>query len=126
MEAHMKTPIQRVIAAIVSFGAIIVASSAHAEGPTRLECEINAKAASAAADAAIMSKHDLDKASAGVVVGSGCGALIFLTGWFDFGTGAAICAVATAAAVVSTPAEANAEAAKEAYGRIRDPRCVAP
>lgn len=122
----MRTPFQSLIAVLAGVIVLGVSAPSYADAPSRLECEINAKAASAAADAAIMSKHDLDKAAAGAVVGGGCGALLILTGWFDFGTGAAICAVATAAAVVTTPAEANAEAAKEAYGRVRDPRCVAP
>jgi hypothetical protein len=104
--------------------ALLYPAAGKADAPTPYECEVNQKAASAAVDAAIQSKHDVDKAAAGLMVGGTCGVVLLSTAWFDFGVSTLICAVATAAAVQMTPAEANAGVAQEAYRAVRDPRCV--
>ena len=60
---------------------------------------------------------------AGAATGTGCAALLILTGWFDFGASAALCtAAATAATAIG--AGKSSIAKDNAYKEIRDPQCL--
>tara|TARA_R110002049_G_scaffold295004_1_gene482096 strand:- start:301 stop:672 length:372 start_codon:yes stop_codon:yes gene_type:complete len=117
---------QALIRKLVMALLVIVMSStgAIAGNPTKLECEANQKAASAAADDAVIVRRELHKAAAAATVGVSCLSLLYLTGWLDFGLSAALCTLATAGAVVAVPTPVKAQTAAEAYNSIRDPRCV--
>lgn len=114
-----------VVLVLLTAAPVITASAAFAAAPTALYCEANRVAAERAAEDAIHNKQVVNGAVATGVVGGGCGAVLYATGWFDGGTSAAICviAAAVAASTASTPALAG-DVAGDAYLKVRDKRCV--
>jgi hypothetical protein len=103
----------------------VAAQSGQRPPPTRAYCEANAVQAQRAADAA----QSTTVASYGAGVGGGtlfaCLGVSSAVGYLDMGLMTLLCTAAGAAATGATAPDAAAKAAREAFLKNRDPRCLA-
>lgn len=102
----------------------VAAQSRQQPSPTRAYCEANAVQAQRAADAA----QSTTVAAYGAGVGGGtlfaCLGVSGAVGYLDMGLMTLLCTAAGAAATGATAPDAAAKAAREAFLKNRDRRCV--
>jgi hypothetical protein len=111
--------------AVLACATSVAAQTSTLARPTQAYCEANMVQAQRAADAA----QSTSVATTGAGVGGGtllvCMGASGAVGFTDLGMMSLLCAVAGAAATGAVAPDAAAQAAREAYLKHRDPRCIA-
>lgn len=112
-------------AMLLATASSVAAQSSQRPPATRAYCEANVVQAQRAADAA----QSTTVASYGAGVGGGtlfiCLGMSGAVGYLDMGLMTLLCTAAGAAATGATAPDAAAKAAREAFLKNRDPRCLA-
>lgn len=102
---------------------LIVAIFSNIVNAKEVDCVANRVGADAAAREAASTNTALHAAAVGGGTLGACAVFLGLTGWFDFGLTAGICAITAAAAVAVTAPKSGGKAAEETYQEYIDPQC---